>query len=123
MVHKILVAALIAVFLGLCAANSQAHYLWLERDGDGPARAFFGEYANDRYEKAGGLLDRFTNLQAFLASPKEMLNVEKRSDRFDVVAKGAGDLRAFDDTSRPAPIATAGQDANHLLRQSGPFGN
>ncbi|MBM4261295.1 MAG: DUF4198 domain-containing protein [Deltaproteobacteria bacterium] len=102
---------LILAFAGLAlsiATQAKAHYLWLERDGNGPAKAYFGEYADDRHEKAGGLLDRFTNLRAFLASPKDMLVVEKRSEGFDIAAKGAGDLRAFDDSIAARPDSERG---------------
>lgn len=105
---KLISLMIIAATLSLVAPDAQAHYLWLERDGQGPAKAYFGEYANDRYEKAGGLLDRFTNLRAFMASTKEALNVEKRSDRFDIAAKGVGDLRAFDDSIAARPDSDRG---------------
>jgi hypothetical protein len=49
----------IALFiLGLIDA-AHAHFVWLEREGDGPARAYFGEWIDDIREKTGGLLDRF----------------------------------------------------------------
>ena len=44
-----------------------AHFVWLERDGDGPARAYFGEWIDDIREKTGGLLDRFKFRGCFLA--------------------------------------------------------
>ena len=34
--------------------NVHAHFLWLERDGDGPARAYFGEWINYIRGKTGG---------------------------------------------------------------------
>lgn len=98
-----------AAVLCLCfAAHAHAHYLWLERDGNGPAKAYFGEYADDKHEKAGGLLDRFTNLRAYLTSPKDLVAAEKRSDGFDIAAKGTGDLRAFDDSIAARPDADRG---------------
>jgi hypothetical protein len=33
--------------------TAQAHYVWLERDGEGPAYAYFGEWVDDIREKAG----------------------------------------------------------------------
>ena len=56
--------------------QAHAHYLWLERDGTGPAKAYFGEYADDLHEKAGGLLNCFKNPRAFLTSPNELLPIE-----------------------------------------------
>ena len=31
--------------------TAHAHFVWLERDGDGPARAYFGEWIDDIREK------------------------------------------------------------------------
>ena len=46
--------------------TAQAHYVWLEREGEGPAYAYFGEWVDDIREKAGGLLDRIKAPRAFL---------------------------------------------------------
>jgi hypothetical protein len=46
--------------------TAHAHYVWLERDGEGSAYAYFGEWVDDIREKAGGLLDRIKALRAFL---------------------------------------------------------
>lgn len=108
MINPRLLTAALLVLSALVAGNAQAHYLWLERDGNGAAKAYFGEYADDRHEKAGGLLDRFTNLRAFMTSPKDFLVVEKRSEGFDIAAKGAGDLRAFDDSIAARPDSERG---------------
>jgi hypothetical protein len=48
-----------AIILLALSETVHAHFLWLERDGDGPARAYFGEWIDDVREKTGGLLDRF----------------------------------------------------------------
>jgi hypothetical protein len=92
----------------LVSANAQAHYLWLERDGDGSAKAYFGEWVDDLHEKAGGLLDRFKNPRAFLTSANDRLPIEKRSDGFDIRAKGPGDLRMIDDSIAPRPDSEKG---------------
>jgi hypothetical protein len=55
-----------AVLLLAFSETVHAHFLWLERDGDGPARAYFGEWIDDIREKTGGLLDRFKAPRAFL---------------------------------------------------------
>ena len=60
-----------AVILILALLDSvHAHFVWLERDGDGPVRAYFGEWIDDIREKTGGLLDRFKAPQVFLARAK-----------------------------------------------------
>lgn len=46
---RLLLAAL--AFGANSAAN--AHAIWIERDGDGPARAYFGEFAEGVREKTG----------------------------------------------------------------------
>ena len=41
-----------AVILILALLDSvHAHFVWLERDGDGPVRAYFGEWIDDIREK------------------------------------------------------------------------
>ena len=53
--RRIIFGVILSVVV-LAANQARAHYLWLERDGNGPGKAYFGEYADDRREKAGGLL-------------------------------------------------------------------
>jgi hypothetical protein len=38
----------------ILASTVQAHYVWLERDGDGVTRVYFGEWQLDIREKTGG---------------------------------------------------------------------
>ena len=62
-----------AVLLLALSETVHAHFLWLERDGDGPARAYFGEWIDDIREKTGGLLDRFKAPSAYLGTSSEPL--------------------------------------------------
>ena len=71
----------------------QAHYVWLERDGDGVTRVYFGEWQLDIREKAGGLLDRIKAPRAFVVSASQDLPIQRRSDHLEIASKGAGDLR------------------------------
>src|ERR671919_428501 len=73
------------------AAN--AHFVWLERDEDGPARAYFGEFVEDLHEKTGGRLDTIQTPRAFTAAQEEILPIERRSDHFAITVKDRGDLR------------------------------
>ena len=58
-----------AVILILALLDSvHAHFVWLERDGDGPVRGYFGEWIDDIREKTGGLLDRFKAPRVFLGA-------------------------------------------------------
>ena len=90
-----------AVLLLALSETAQAHFLWLERDGDGPARAYFGEWIDDIREKTGGLLDRFKAPRAFLGTSTEQLPVKRNDNNLEINAKGRGDVR-FVDSSVPA---------------------
>ena len=88
------------VFLAL-SETAHAHFLWLERDGDGPARAYFGEWIDDIREKTGGLLDRFKAPRAFLGASSDALPVKRNDNNLEINAKGGGDVRLVD-SSVPA---------------------
>jgi hypothetical protein len=90
-----------AVLLLALNETAHAHFLWLERDGDGPARAYFGEWIDDIREKTGGLLDRFKAPRAYLGTSTEPLPVKRNDNNLEINAKGRGDVR-FVDSSVPA---------------------
>ena len=73
--------------------HADAHYVWLERDGDGVARVYFGEWQLDIREKTGGLLDRINAPRAFVVSASQDLPIQRRGDHLEIASKGAGDLR------------------------------
>ena len=81
--------------------SADAHFVWLERDGDGPARAYFGEWIDDIREKTGGLLDRFKAPRAFLGTSNELLPVKRNDTNLEINAKGRGDVRFVDDSIPP----------------------
>jgi len=83
------------------ASSAQAHFVWLERDGEGPARAYFGEWIDDIREKTGGLLDRFKTPRAFVGAGTEPLPVKRNQNNLEINAKGRGDVRLVDDTIPP----------------------
>ena len=58
----LLVVVLVSLFL---VSSARAHYVWLERDGDGPARAYLAEWVDDIREKTGGMLDRIKAPRVF----------------------------------------------------------
>jgi len=97
MLHLIVGAVL---FLAL-SETAHAHFIWLERDGDGPARAYFGEWIDDIREKTGGLLDRFKAPRAYLGTSTEALAVKRNDNNLEINVKGRGDVR-FVDSSVPA---------------------
>jgi hypothetical protein len=58
--------------------TAHAHFVWLERDGDSPARAYFGEWIDDIRERTGCLLDRFKAPRVFIGASDEPLPVKER---------------------------------------------
>ena len=90
-----------AILLLALSENAQAHFVWLERDGDGPARAYFGEWIDDIREKTGGLLDRFKAPRAFLGTSNDPLPVKRNENNLEFNAKGRGDVRFVDSSVPP----------------------
>ena len=90
-----------AILLLTLSANAQAHFVWLERDGEGPARAYFGEWIDDIREKTGGLLDRFKAPRAFLGTSNDPLPVKRNENHLEFNAKGRGDVRFVDSSVPP----------------------
>jgi uncharacterized GH25 family protein len=81
--------------------SAHAHFLWLERDGDGPAHAYFGEWIDDIREKTGGLLDRFKAPRAFLGASNDPLPVKRNENNLEINVKGRGDVRFVDSSVPP----------------------
>ena len=90
----------IALFILALIDTAHAHFVWLERDGDGSARAYFGEWVDDIREKTGGLLDRFKEPRAYLGASSDLLPVKRNENNLEVQVKGRGDVR-FTDSSVP----------------------
>ena len=89
------------ILLLALSENAHAHFVWLERDGDGPARAYFGEWIDDLREKTGGLLDRFKAPRAFLGASSEPLPVTRNDNNLEITVKGRGDVRFVDSSVPP----------------------
>ena len=81
--------------------TAQAHDVWLEREGEGPAYAYFGEWVDDIREKAGGLLDRIKSPRAFLGASTSPLPIKRHEDKLEIEVKGKGDLRLVENSIRP----------------------
>jgi hypothetical protein len=88
-----------AAWLG--GSTAHAHCVWLERDGDGPARAYFDEWIDDIREKTGGLLDRFQAPRAFLGSSNDPLPIKRNDNNLEINVKGRGDVRFVDSSVPP----------------------
>jgi hypothetical protein len=89
------------ITLPLLVTSSTAHYVWLERDGDGPARAYLGEWIDDIREKSGGMLDRIKAPKVFLGAGTDALPVKRNENNLEFPVKGRGDVRLVED-SMPA---------------------
>jgi uncharacterized GH25 family protein len=87
---RIFLCMLLSAFAPIGDAN--AHFIWLERDGDASARAYFGEWDRDVREKTGGSLDRIKSPKAWLGAGRKALRQERREDHIEILAKGAGDV-------------------------------
>jgi hypothetical protein len=81
--------------------SAGAHYVWLERDGDGSAFAYFGEWSDDVREKSGGLLDRIKAPKVFLGASSELLPIKRNENNLEFQVKGRGDLRLVDNSMPP----------------------
>lgn len=81
--------------------TAHAHYVWLERDGEGFAYAYFGEWVDDIREKAGGLLDRIKAPRAFLGASTTPLPIKRHDDKLEITASGKGDIRLVENGVPP----------------------
>jgi uncharacterized GH25 family protein len=97
-----------AVMAWWMVGAAQAHFIWIEHDGDGAAQAYFGEWAEDVREKTGGALDRIKSPRAFLTDRTKTLPLERRADHIAIAATGTGDVRLVEDGLAAREDARAG---------------
>ena len=90
-----------AVLFLVLSETAHAHFVWLERDGNGPARAYFGEWIDDIREKSGGLLDRIKAPRVFLGASSDPLPVKRNDNNLEIAAEGRGDLRLVENSMAP----------------------
>lgn len=85
---------LAAIALMGSAGAAQAHFVWLERGAEGPAKAYFGEWADDVLEKQDGLLGKVLVAPVVTAADGTVLKAsEKGVDFVAFAASGKGDVR------------------------------
>src|SRR5687767_12454530 len=101
--RKIFLLALLSIF-----GNAHAHFVWVERDDEGTARAYFGEWDRDLREKTGGSLDRIKSPKAWLGKNKRALKQERRGDHIEILAKGPGDVLLVEEGLSPRDDKKAG---------------
>jgi uncharacterized GH25 family protein len=91
-----------SAFLVLLLTSSvHAHFVWLERNEEGPARAYLGEWIDDIREKTGGMLDRIKAPKVFLGASTEPLAVKRNENNLEFQVKGRGDVRLVDSSMPP----------------------
>lgn len=71
---------------------AHSHAIWIERDGDGAARAYFGEFAEGVREKTGASLDKIATPLAWQGEGKRALALLRKADHIEIAASGAGDV-------------------------------
>jgi len=81
--------------------SAHAHYVWLEYDVSGAARAYFGEWIDDIREKTGGMLDRIKAPRAFLGSSSDPLPIKRNENNLEITVKGSGDVRLVENSMPP----------------------
>lgn len=76
------------------AGAAQAHFVWLERSAEGPAKAYFGEWADDLREKRDGLLGKIMVAPVVTGADGKALKASgEGADFLEFAAAGKGDVR------------------------------
>lgn len=85
---------LAAIALLGTAGAAQAHFVWLERSAEGPAKAYFGEWADDLREKRDGLLGKIMIAPVVTGADGKALKASAEgADFIEFAATGKGDVR------------------------------
>jgi len=85
---------LAAIALLGSAGAAQAHFVWLERSAEGPAKAYFGEWADDLREKRDGLLGKIMMAPVVTGADGKALKASAEgADFIEFAATGKGDVR------------------------------
>eukprot|EP01155_Anaeramoeba_flamelloides_P023648 Anaeramoba_flamelloidesa807978_25.p1 GENE.a807978_25~~a807978_25.p1 ORF type:complete len:214 (-),score=5.72 a807978_25:298-939(-) len=80
-----------------------AHNVWLERDGQGPVRVYFGHYENGVVEKTGGRLDI---IKAETVLPSGALVLRQRLQDHIALTVGSGGDVALEEATMPRKSRT-----------------
>jgi uncharacterized GH25 family protein len=85
---------LAAIALLGTAGAAQAHFVWLERSAEGPAKAYFGEWADDLREKRDGLLGKIMVSPVVTGADGKALKASgEGADFIEFATAGKGDVR------------------------------
>jgi len=88
--------ALLSLALAVLAGSAQAHQLWIERDGDGPARVFVGDVDGER-DRGEDVAKLAGTTRLFAADPAAPLKLTAHDDRLEAPAPAGADLRLVND--------------------------
>lgn len=92
---KLLAALLI---LGPIASSASAHEVWIERDGNAPARIYLGEPAEAVPENGDPEFPKLKSPMLFAGSTRERpLPLVRRANHIEAATPETGDLRLIDD--------------------------
>lgn len=80
------------------AAPAAAHEVWVERDGDGPARIYLGEPAQPVLAGGDPELHRLTEPLVFLSDPAQPAATVRRTTHLEAALAKPGDVRVRDDS-------------------------
>lgn len=84
-----------------------AHAVWVEKE-KGVAKAYFGEWDEDKREVAGKVLDFIKGPKAFLGPDKTPLVLTKETNHFAIPVSGPGDIRVIEDSLKVAASKSTG---------------
>ena len=87
---------LLTLLLSSFFAAASAHQVWLERDGDGPARVYVGD-ADSQPDRGDEVAKLKNTTHVFTGDPKQRTALTVKDDHLDAAVKGAGDVRLIND--------------------------
>jgi hypothetical protein len=82
-----------AICLMAGATTAHAHFVWLERDEEGQARAYFGEWVTGETANADNYLPMIGAPVVFHEDPSAALAVTRHFDHLSIAETQSGDLR------------------------------
>lgn len=91
-ISNIMKKILFALTMLAASGAACAHYVWLERDAAGPARAYFCEWENDKVEKTGAMLDRISTPVAHLGHVGNPMKIARSVDHLEITVTGNDDV-------------------------------
>lgn len=88
--------SLLTLLLSSFFAAASAHQVWLERDGNGPARVYVGD-ADNQPDHGDDVAKLKNTTHVFMNDPSQHAELTVQEDHLDAAVKGAGDVRLIND--------------------------